>query len=131
MKENQLSPQYTSDTMLAYIDILGFKKLLENEPLSNIVEIIENILKVDNSSSYAEMLKIKTNLISDSFVVYAQLTEPKHLTAFFVYLGTIIGKIHRIGNIITRGFVSSGDHYSKDNLWISHTRLSGTFIMEF
>ena len=119
MNDKEMTPKYDSDTILAYIDILGFKKLLNNEELPHIVEMVENILKADNSQSYNGMLEIKTNLISDTFVVYAQLTEPKHITAFLTYLGTIIGRIHRIGNIITRGYVSSGLHYSKNNLWIS------------
>ena len=63
MNDKLVSPQYDSDTMLAYIDILGFKKLLKNEQLPYIVEMIENILKADNSQSYTEMLEIKTNLI--------------------------------------------------------------------
>lgn len=113
------NPEYTPDTMLAFIDILGFKELLDNKGLPEIVETIENILNTDNSPEYVKMLKIKTELISDSFVIFAQLTDSAHLTAFFVYLGTVIGRIHRIGNIITRGFVSNGNHYSTDKLWIS------------
>jgi hypothetical protein len=119
MEENSNIPQYTTETMLAYLDILGFTEFLKDKPLPQLVEIIENILRADNCSSYVKMLKINTKLISDTFVVFAKVTEPKHLTAYFVYLGTIISRIHTLGKVITRGCVANGDHYSTDTIWIS------------
>lgn len=112
-------PEYDSDTMLAYIDILGFKGFLEKKELPELVNMIEIILEADNSSSYDKMLSIETKLISDSFVIYARITEAKQLSVFFTYLGTIIGRIHRIGDIVTRGYVAYGKHYSSEKLWIS------------
>lgn len=119
MKKPEENPAYDADTMLAFIDILGFKKLLSKKTLPQIVNIINDIKQVDNSSEYSKMLTINTKLISDSFVVYAQLTEPKHVTAFYVYLSTIIARVHRLGSVVTRGYISTGDHYYKDEIWIS------------
>lgn len=110
---------YDTETMLAYIDILGFKKFLETKPLPQIVKIMKGILKADNSSAYAGMLDIKTTLISDAFVIWAQPERPEHVTAFFTYLNTVAGQVHKMGGVITRGCVACGDHYCNENLWIS------------
>jgi hypothetical protein len=115
-------PAYTSDTMLAFIDILGFKQMLSKKSLPEILETVKSILHFDNSADYSKMLPtLQTKLISDSFVVYAQLNEPGHATAFYVYLSTIIANIHRLGRVVTRGYVSNGDHYYTDEIWISPT----------
>jgi hypothetical protein len=55
MKTNQSENMavYSSDTMLAFIDILGFKKMLEEKPLNKILEIINSILHFDNSADYS------------------------------------------------------------------------------
>lgn len=120
MRKTENIPTYTSDTMVAFIDILGFKRILSLKPLPEIVDIVNSILHFDNSVEYIKMLPtLKTKLISDSFVVYAQLKEPKHATAYFVYLSTIIANIHRVGRVVTRGYVSNGDHYYNDEIWIS------------
>jgi len=65
------------------------------------------------------LVSIDTKLLSDSLIVFAQLKEEKHVTAFFVYLSTLIARIHKIGDVVTRGYVSCGDHYSDNDYWIS------------
>ncbi len=116
------TPTYQSNTMLAFVDILGFKNILSKKTLQEILDITNSILQADNSPDYLEMLPtLKTKLISDSFVVYAQILEPNHIVAFNVYLSTIIAGIHRLGRVVTRGFISAGDHYSDDTVWISPT----------
>lgn len=113
-------PAYESDTTLAFIDILGFKRILSDKALPEIVDIINSILDFNNSEAYEKMLpSLKTKLISDSFIVSAQLHESKHATAFFVYLSTIIANIHRLGRVVTRGYISNGEHYYKNDIWIS------------
>lgn len=119
MKKLEENVTYDADTMLAFIDILGFKELLKEKTLAQIVNIIDDIKQLDNSIKYSKMLTINTKLISDSFVVYAQLTEPKHITAFYVYVSTIIARVHRLGSVVTRGYISTGNHYNKDEIWIS------------
>lgn len=113
-------PTYSSETTLAFIDILGFKKMLSDKTLPEILDIINSIIHFDNSADYKLMLPtLKTKLISDSFVVYAQLTEPKHVTAYYVYLLTVVANIHKLGKVVTRGYVSNGNHYFNDEVWIS------------
>lgn len=120
MEKTDEIPIYSSGTTLAFIDILGFRKLLLEKTLSEIVEIVKSILNFNDSSDYEQMLpSLKTKLISDSFIVYAQLKEGKHVTAFFVYLSTIIANIHRLGRVVTRGYISKGNHYYNDDIWIS------------
>lgn len=120
MEKTANIPTYASDTILAFIDILGFKRILDNKSLPEIVDIVNGILHFNNSGDYIKILPtIKTKLISDSFVVYAQLKEPIHVTAFYVYLSTIIANIHRLGRVITRGYISNGNHYYNDDIWIS------------
>jgi hypothetical protein len=121
MQEKMVNiPAYESDTTFAFIDILGFKRILSEKPLPEILEIVNSILHFDNSREYNNMLPtLKTKLISDSFVVYAQLKEPRHATAFYVYLSTIIANIHRLGRVVTRGYISNGNHYNNNEIWIS------------
>lgn len=116
MKE---TPSYRSETTLAFIDILGFKEKLKNNSLTEIIRILNDIKQADNSNKYLKMVNIETKLLSDSLIVFAQLTEQKHVTAFFVYLSTIIARIHKLGDVVTRGYVSCGDHYSTEDFWIS------------
>ncbi|MEI2675485.1 MAG: hypothetical protein V9F05_15720 [Chitinophagaceae bacterium] len=113
-------PTYTPNTTLAFIDILGFKSMLSNKPLPEIVDTINSILHFDNSADYKKMLPtLNTKLISDSFIVYAQLRDANHVTAFYVYLLSVIANVHKLGKVMTRGYVSNGEHYFNDEMWIS------------
>ncbi|MDQ7815873.1 MAG: hypothetical protein RDU14_02525 [Melioribacteraceae bacterium] len=104
---------------MAFIDILGFKSMLQTKPLNEIVELLDAIVRADNCAGYEEIVKINTRLISDSFIIWAQLSDPKHVSAYFAYLGTIIARIHKIRNIITRGYISNGNHFNSEKFWIS------------
>lgn len=103
---------------MAFIDILGFKEKLKS-PLDDILNIMNEVLKTDNKSEYNQLLKIKTRLISDSFVIYSELTDEKSLTCFIVFVGVVVAKIHKYGNILTRGCIAYGNHYEDQQLWIS------------
>ena len=113
------NPTYRSETTLAFIDILGFKEKLKTKALSEIIKLLNDIKQADNSNKYLKMVGVETKLFSDSLIVFAQLTEQRHVTAFYVYLSIVIARVHKLGDVVTRGYVSCGDHYSDNDFWIS------------
>lgn len=117
--QTDLTVAYVPNTLMAFVDVLGFVPWLESKSLQEIVETMNDILSFDNSAEYSEMACIQTKLISDSLIVWSSITEARQLTAFFVYLGTVIAKIHHRGGVIVRGTIACGDHYYERDLWIS------------
>lgn len=104
---------------MTFIDILGFRKMVEEKPLTELKELIEKFMAFDDSENYVQITKIKTKYISDSLIVWMELNDPKDITSYFVYLGSLIGRIHRHGDMYVRGCVAYGNHYNDDCIWIS------------
>jgi len=113
-----INPEY-KNTMLAFIDILGFKEWLKQKKLPEIVTTIVAILKTVTQKINHGNFEIKTKLISDSLVIWAELESQIDITAFFIFVSNVIAKIHKIGNVVTRGCIANGDHFSNEQIWIS------------
>jgi hypothetical protein len=111
--------EYASNTVMTFLDILGFKKMVEERPLSELKGLIEKFMDLDDSDKYGQMTKINTKYISDSLIVWMDLKNPKDITSYFVYLGSLIGRIHKYGHMYVRGCVAYGNHYNDEKIWIS------------
>lgn len=108
---------------IAFLDILGFKKMIETMPCSEIYEIYSTRMKNGISRIYLgkelcfEMSEIKMKVMSDSICFYVDSSKPNALAGLIVACEYFQEQLLKLSNpILTRGAIVRGDIFTENDI---------------
>lgn len=118
--------------IIAFLDILGFKQLINKKQFDTIREIFSSILSDEDATialhiasdrdvrfdSYNKILDIKeVHILSDSIVIAAPADKPESLAVVIDICDCIQQQLYELRvPVFLRGAISKGDFYSEGNM---------------
>ena len=124
-----------SQYYVAFLDILGFKKLVDNPDISceDIVSVYEfTLYKYENffkNSAKKIDNNIEMKIMSDSICLYIKTDVPNALLYLIAYCTTLQYDLLRGKKLLLRGGITSGDMYVKDDV-IFGPALTEAYLLE-
>jgi len=105
--------------IVCYLDILGFKDMVsKEEELSRLVETIQNVNTAADLEKYDKFLEIEKLQVSDGILFWAPMTDFIEAIVFIYKIGITVAQLAS-QQVVLRGAVSFGKHYSNDGILIS------------
>lgn len=111
---------------IAFIDILGFKRLIKEKKCHEILELFKKVKKIYGLVEYDETgnilkeypyKKLQYKLISDSICIYIDSNIEDSLQALIVAVGSIQANLlFSSEHILCRGAISRGNIYINDDI---------------
>lgn len=108
---------------IAFLDILGFKKMIETMPCSEIYEIYSKRMKNRLSRIYLgrelcfEMSDIKMKVMSDSICFHIDSSKPNALIGLIIACQYFQEQLLQLENpILTRGAIVKGDIFAEADI---------------
>lgn len=116
-------PQYV-DSFVAFLDILGFKKIAMNEKFSFLYDLFHDItnfsnllLKSNNNVMTKDMLDTVTvNIISDSIFISVPKSTDRSLEILVLLINTLVFNLFIEYGVLVRGGIAEGDYYADDRI---------------
>jgi hypothetical protein len=115
------------NVIMAYLDILGFKAILEKSEsdFKEVLNLIQKFDSIEKKSSDLSPIKPRVfnlKIVSDTIVVYLKVKKESDITAFLHYVGRLVMFTHTDDKeppVFLRGSIAVGPHYSDIKYWIS------------
>lgn len=108
---------------IAFLDILGFKRMVDTMPCSEIYEIYSKRMKNSISRIYLgkelcfDMSDIKIKVMSDSICFYVDSSKSNALAGLIVACEYFQEQLLRLSNpILTRGAIVKGDIFTENDI---------------
>lgn len=113
-----------SDCYVAFFDILGFSRFINNNSFEIVKHFFDTIDKVRANAANKtlsamftkeELLNVKYCFLSDSIVLSIKKNVPRSLNILIFLTNTMVSNIMLECNFIVRGAITSGNHFISEN----------------